>query len=293
MAGSAASATKVATPPRAAPKPKKGKGSAVLLRVTQELRDALDARAAATGQSLAQIGEGLMAEALRREGAFSDLVGSTSAAVALEALGHVSRRVSAEVGDPAVDPRARHVLLAAWRRSLSRALPLGPQSPEEHRLDEARERLTAACAELLSAIRQRASTEPAVAELANAPTGWSLEEMGAAQVVATVGRRDRPTSDDLDHLHRALGYLRAIESLSGAAQGVEAAAHAYDGILGEVLHQAMLAAAQGNEIAVSALPTAATSALAILDKLQAPPELAYFQEHDRGMQRRQSTATAP
>lgn len=105
---------------RKASVPKGGKGSAVLVRVTQEMRDALDQEALRTGRSIAQVTELWLEQARTFQ-----VLGPTAPDVtnALQTMIRIAKVVGERWGDPARSVHARDVLRTAWQVVAKGAIP--------------------------------------------------------------------------------------------------------------------------------------------------------------------------
>jgi len=99
--------------------PKKGKGSAVLIRVTQETRDALDAEVERTGRSLSQVAEIWLDEARRGRAAYQALLGGTKMAAAIEQMVDLAAAVEAT----AQPEQFKFALMQAWKIAIPEILP--------------------------------------------------------------------------------------------------------------------------------------------------------------------------
>ena len=109
-------------------RPKRGKGSAVLIRVTQGTRTALEDEAERTGRSLSQTAEIWLDAASKGNAEYHALLGGTQLAAAIEKLVQIARTVAAAERAVAaadrIEPDMRHTaLLAAWRQALPAVMP--------------------------------------------------------------------------------------------------------------------------------------------------------------------------
>jgi hypothetical protein len=105
---------------REAKAPKSGKGSAILARVTQELRQAIDAEAERTGRSISQVVELWLeqARALGDPGA-----AGTAVADALQSMLRAVHEIRRTMGPPTASVEARDALRSRWVEIAQKALP--------------------------------------------------------------------------------------------------------------------------------------------------------------------------
>lgn len=106
--------------------PKSGKGSAILARVTQDLRGRIDREAERTGRSISQVAE----MAIERGLAFGEL-GAAGPAVAdtVQAMLRAAVHVRNSVGDPGFSLLAREELRRRWGEVISKSLTSLEQPP--------------------------------------------------------------------------------------------------------------------------------------------------------------------
>lgn len=147
--------------PGAGSGPKRGKRSQVLIRVDQEVRDALEAEAERVGSSLSSIAERWIANG--QNGDFVQRAGGLAPAVALDRLAGVSTRVAEVFGDPTADAHARRILLAAWQETLRSALPASTgRSALWSAVQEAQQDIVDQCRALLQAVAALDEADPVV-----------------------------------------------------------------------------------------------------------------------------------
>ena len=130
-----------ATPPRrprggraASPdtkKPMGGKGSQLLTRVSQELRDVLEAEAERSGRSLSRVAEGWLEDARAGRASAESILGGGDVAPALRAMAAAAAEIEGMYGPPSSDWRANAATLGAWNAIARALLPKPGPSAEE------------------------------------------------------------------------------------------------------------------------------------------------------------------
>jgi hypothetical protein len=153
-------AVAVAERPETTAAPKGGKGSVMTARITSEMRDALEAEAARTGRTLAQVAELWMEQARSGHATVDDLLG-------LPGVGEIFRRMilfanalRAEGFDATTDSGARAALVSGWQGIIARAVPPARPSEPDLELAARRKGTMEAASNLLSALAETAKTDP-------------------------------------------------------------------------------------------------------------------------------------
>jgi hypothetical protein len=138
--------------------PKRGKGSAVLIRVTQETRAALEAEADRTGRSLSQTAEIWLDAASKGQAEYMQRMGgSAEMAAAQETLASIKQAIDAAY--PASE-MARYALKEAWTTILPYIIPRGPPSPQAIARAIVEQEAWRACGQVLEALEAAGPGDP-------------------------------------------------------------------------------------------------------------------------------------
>lgn len=111
--------------------PKGGKGYQLGARITQELREALDAEASRTGRSLSQVVELWLEDARKGRASAEEQMGGREVAPVFRAMSAAAQEIEAMYGPPSADWRAHAAMLGAWSAIARTLLPKpGPDAKE-------------------------------------------------------------------------------------------------------------------------------------------------------------------
>lgn len=193
-------------------KPKKGKGSAVLIRVTQDTRDALEREAERTGRSLSQAAEIWLDAASKGNASYQELLGGTSAVAAgIEKLVEIARIIDGKILDKMV---ANFAIRAAWQKAIPAVVPTPTLS--DAMLDKlaASRRAWKACREVQDVLNEQDETNPVRCRL-RSPLYGAPGASGSPTIVAN--RLAEVLEPRLNHPVLVAGpnevVIRALEEL--------------------------------------------------------------------------------